>query len=133
MKRRFRVYGFGFLLGIIMAWALFLRGRNTKPYTAWTPNNRVLEEIRLDTQLDLDASFWCKITCLGFNSLDYDHLINDGNVAFDESEIEKDKKRYRVKLKVEDKGVLVVDYLFEESHRSVVNVFKEGEDIKCDC
>ena len=44
MKRRLRIYGFGLGLGILMAWALFLRGRNTSNYTAWTPNNRILEE-----------------------------------------------------------------------------------------
>lgn len=132
MKRRLRIYGFGFALGLLVAWAMFLRGRNTKNYTAWTPNNRILEEIRLDKQLDYTDAFWCELKCLGYSSIDLEALVNDGNVAFDESDVESSTKMYRVKLDT-DHGVLVIDYLFHPDYRSVKQVFVEGKTNNCNC
>ena len=134
MKRRFRIYGFGLLLGCIMAWALFLRGRNTKNYTSWTPNNRILEEIRLDSTLIPSQVFWCELNCLGFSSIEYEELLNDGNVLFDESQVKKWPRSYIVEFETEEKGTLTVSYSKTESrHYSVLSVAKVGETIKCDC
>lgn len=132
MKRRLRIYGFGFALGLIVAWAMFLRGRNTKNYTAWTPNNRILEEIRLDKKLQYSDAFWCEMKCLGFSSIDLDELVNDGNVAFNESDPKSVTKMYRVKLDT-DRGTLVIDYLFHPDYRSVKKVFVEGKESNCNC
>ena len=134
MKRRLRIYGFGLGLGLIMAWALFLRGRNTSNYTAWTPNNRILEEIRLDSTLTLDDAFWCEVRCLGFSSIEYDELLNDGNVIFGESHVETWPRSYKVEFETEDKGTLVIEYSKTEAkHFDVMNISKKGEDISCDC
>jgi len=134
MLRRLRIYGVGLGLGLLMAWALFLRGRNTKNYTAWTPNNRILEEIRLDTTLVNGASFWCEMKCLGFTSIEYDALLNDGNVIFGESQAKIWPRSYKVELETEDKGTLVVVYSKTESkHFEVISIIKKGEDISCDC
>lgn len=134
MKRRLKIYGFGVALGLILAWALFLRGRNTKNYIAWTPNNRILEEIRLDSTLETTDAFWCEMHCLGFSSLEYDELINNGNVMFDESQAKEFPRMYRVKLETENNGVLVIDFIFNENnHRSIDRVGKLGEEISCDC
>lgn len=134
MLRRLRIYGVGLGLGLLMAWALFLRGRNTRNYTAWTPNNRILEEIRLDTTLVNGTSFWCEIKCLGFTSIDYDVLLNDGNVIFGESQAKTWPRSYKVELETEDKGTLVVVYSKTETkHFEVTSITKKGEDISCDC
>ena len=134
MKRRLRIYGFGVGLGLIMAWALFLRGRNTKNYTAWTPNNRILEEIRLDSTLETTDFFWCEMHCLGYSSIDYEALINDGNVMFDESQAKEFPRMYRVQFETEENGTLVIDFIFNENnHRSIDKVSKLGEEINCDC
>lgn len=133
MIRRLRIYGVGLALGLLMAWALFLRGRNTKNYTAWTPNNRILEEIRLDNMV-LSDGFWCEIKCLGFSSIEYDELINNGNVVFGDSYVKTWPRSYKVEFKTESKGTLVIVYDKTESkHFSVKSVTKKGEDIKCDC
>ncbi|MFT4753032.1 MAG: hypothetical protein ACI9GM_001020 [Salibacteraceae bacterium] len=117
-----------------MAWALFLRGRNTKNYTSWTPNNRILEEIRLDSTLIPSPVFWCELNCLGFSSIEYEELLNDGNVLFDESQVKKWPRSYIVEFQTEEKGTLTVSYSKTESrHYSVLSVAKVGETIKCDC
>ncbi len=134
MKRRLRIYGFGLGLGILMAWALFLRGRNTSNYTAWTPNNRILEEIRLDSTLALDDAFWCEIGSLGFSSIEYDELLNDGNVVFSDSHVETWPRSYKVEYETENKGTLVIEYSKTEAkHFGVTSILKKGEDISCDC
>jgi hypothetical protein len=134
MKRRLRIYGFGMVLGLIMAWGLFLRGRNTKNYTSWTPNNRILEEIRLDSTLEPSKVFWCELNCLGFSSIEYDGLLNDGNVLFDESHVKTWPRSYKVEFETEDKGTLIMEYSKTETkHYSILSVDKKGESINCDC
>lgn len=134
MKRRLRIYGFGLVLGTIMAWALFLRGRNTKNYTSWMPNNRILEEIRLDSTLETNDYFWCEISCLGFSSLEYEGLLNDGNVLFDESQVKNWPRTYQVEYETESKGVLRIRFSKNEDKQfSIISVEKEGETFKCDC
>lgn len=134
MKRRFRIYGFGLVLGTIMAWALFLRGRNTKNYTSWTPNNRILEEIRLDSNMQTNDVFWCEVNCLGFSSIEYDALLNDGNVLFDESQAKTWPRAYQVEFETENKGVLRIRFSKSETKGySIVSVEKKDSDIKCDC
>lgn len=133
MKRRFRIYGFGLALGTILAWALFLRGRNTKNYTAWTPNNRILEEIRL-SDLQKSNEFWCQMKCLGFSSIEYEELVNDGNVNFGKSQVENWPRMYQVELETEDKGTLIIEYSkTEDKHFEIIKVEKEGSQITCDC
>ena len=134
MLRRLRIYGVGLGLGLLMAWALFLRGRNTKNYTAWTPNNRILEEIRLDTSLVNGDDFWCEMKCLGYSSIDYDELLNEGNVIFGDSHVKTWPRSYKVELETENKGTLVLVYSKTESkHFKVISVTKKSEDISCDC
>ncbi|UTW65016.1 hypothetical protein KFE94_10020 [bacterium SCSIO 12643] len=133
MKRRLRIYGFGLALGTILAWALFLRGRNTKNYTAWTPNNRILEEIRL-SDLEKTDAFWCQMKCYGFSSIEYDALVNDGNVNFRKSQVENWPRMYQVELETEDKGTLIIEYSKTEGkHFEIIRVVKEGSQINCDC
>ena len=134
MKRRLRIYGFGLGLGLLMAWALFLRGRNTRNYTAWTPNNRILEEIRLDSTLALNDAFWCELTCVGFSSIDYEELLEDGDVIFGDSHVKTWPRSYKVEYKTESKGTLILVYSKTESkHFDVISISKKGEEISCDC
>lgn len=134
MLRRLRIYGVGLGLGLIMAWALFLRGRDTKNYTAWTPNNRILEEVRLDSSMVMDEVFWCQLNCLGFSSIEYDELLNEGNVIFGESQVKTWPRSYKVEFETSKKGTLEVVYSkTEQKHFEVVSVSKKGEEISCDC
>ena len=134
MKRRLRIYGFGMALGLMLAWALFLRGRNTKAYTSWTPNNRILEEIRLDSTFQTTDKFWCEMGCVGFSSIEFDELLNDGEVQFGESQAKTWPRMYRVEYIVKNKGVLVLDFSKTETkHFEVIRVAKKGEEINCDC
>jgi hypothetical protein len=134
MKRRLRIYGFGVGLGLLMAWALFLRGRNTKNYTMWTPNNRILEEIRTDPYFSTNDFFWCEMKCLGFTSMDFEELLENGNVVFGESQAKSWPRIYRVELETEENGTLVVDFSkTEEKEFSVISVAKKGETDNCEC
>lgn len=138
MKRRFTIYGFGVVLGLILAWGLFLRGRNMKNYTSWTPNNRILEEIRLDTSLVLNQNNWCEIQCLGFSSITYDALLNSGNVVFSESDVTSWPRTYLVEFKTDKNGTLRVNYAKTKSkHFSILWIKKETEKVEtpiiCDC
>ncbi len=134
MLRRLRIYGFGVGLGLLLAWALFLRGRNTKNYTLWTPNNRILEEIRLDQNLETSDKFWCEIRCIGFSSIEYKELLNDGEVDFGESQTKIWPRMYRVEFETENKGALVIDFSKTELKEfSILSVSKKGEEISCDC
>jgi len=134
MKRRLRIYGFGMALGLMLAWALFLRGRNTTNYTAWTPNSRILEEIRLDKTLDIPENFWCEMKCVGFSSIEFESLLEDGNVDFSDSQVKTWPRMYRVEFETDDKGTLVLDFSKTEmKHFSIIKVVKKGENIECDC
>lgn len=134
MKRRLRIYGFGLVLGLMLAWAFFLRGRNTKAYTGWTPNNRILEEIRLDSSFQTTDKFWCEMDCIGFSSIELDKLLNDGEVKFNESQVKTWPRVYRVEYKAKDKGVLVLDFSKTKAkHFEVIKVAKKGVEFPCVC
>ena len=51
---RFKYFAFGLLLGSLIVYTLLFRNRDSLP--AWTPNDRVLQELRLADTILIDPS-----------------------------------------------------------------------------
>lgn len=134
-KRRLRVYLIGVGLGCILAWALVIRKRSNEMnrYMSWTPNGRVLLEIREDNNLILPDNFWCEMECQGFTSEDLRLLKEEGDVDFKASQTKGEHKTYVIRLNQEDDRVLRIDFEFEgDSHTAGLPV-NEANPKTCDC
>jgi len=132
-RRRLRIYLVGVFLGCLVTWAVLLRKRNMNELFAWTPNGRVLGELRSDTGLIQPGGFWCTMECYGFNSEDYRNLLTDGDVDFSNSDTRVENKKYVISYETEDRGTLRLVFVFDDEVHRLVEVTKVGETIECDC
>jgi hypothetical protein len=133
MWRRIRIYTFGLGLGLILTWALVLRNRNMAELLAWTPSERVLNELRADSTLKNPLTLACYLQCNRVNSLNYEQLFSDGNVLFSESIPRGEHKMYRIETKLEDKRVLFADFVFSDTQIVLNDMQVRGENNSCDC
>lgn len=133
MWRRIRIYLFGVGLGLILTWALVLRNRNMADLLAWTPSERVLNELRADSTLKNPSNLVCFLHCNGVNSLDYEQLFSNGNVLFNESTPRGEHKMYRIETKLENKRVLFADFIFSDTQIELNDMQVRGENNSCDC
>ncbi len=67
MLRRLRIYFIGFGLGLIMVYVLFLR-HGDRDLDFWTPDQRVLEAIRMDSVFHISQPLICFTDCLELDS-----------------------------------------------------------------
>lgn len=133
MWRRIRIYMFGVGLGLILTWALVLRNRNMADLLAWTPSERVLNELRADSTLKNPSNLACFLQCNGVNSLAYEQLFSNGNVLFSESTPRGEHKMYRIETTLENKRVLFADFIFSETQIVLNDMQVRGENNSCDC
>lgn len=132
MWRKLRIYLFGVGLGLIVTWALVLRNRNTQELLKWTPENRVMNEIKQDTALVYPRNFECILDCYGLNSLDMERLMEEGDVNFSKSQTRSDPKIYRVEY--EDEEVTIdADFAMGEEQNELKQIRVNGEKKNCAC
>lgn len=107
--QRFKYYGFGVILGCLIAYMLLIRGRGCY---AWTPNDRVINQLAVDSVV-IDESVQLPFP----DSLLIEH-IKASEVVFDESlvrdvackeyQLESDAERMR--FKVCKREIRLIDY-----------------------
>ncbi len=132
MWRRIRVFMFGVGLGLIVTWALVLRNRNTDEYLKWMPNERILEEIRIDSNTVLPPNFDCLLGCLDVTSLDYEQLTLEGRVNFEKSSPRETPKVYLVEHETEN-GILTAVYEFTGDEQHLVELYRDHPSQNCNC
>ncbi len=82
MKKRFALYGFGFVLGIILVF-FFLGGKNAS--CSWFPNERMLKIIR-SKQINYSEKVQNMILSNKIDSLDINLILDKGDIDFSKSE-----------------------------------------------
>lgn len=89
MKTRFTLYGFGFVIGILIVF-FFLGGK--KASCNWLPNDRILNII---SQKDLSLSHQVReqIKTTETDSLDIMKILSDGDIDFSQSIVKNDPCR----------------------------------------
>lgn len=123
---------FGVGLGLVVTWALVLRNRNADEYLRWMPSERILEEIRADSNTVLPQNFDCLLECLNITSLDYEKLTHNGKVNFKRSSPRETPKVYLIEYEVENETLEAV-YNFTDKEQHLVKLSKAGQTLNCEC
>jgi len=82
MKRRFTLYGFGFVIGIMLVF-FFLGGKNAS--CNWLPNDRMLKIIR-SKQISYSKDVQNLIISKEIDSMDINLVLDNGNIDFSKSQ-----------------------------------------------
>lgn len=132
MWRRIRIYMFGVGLGLVVTWALVLRNRNADEYLMWTPSERILGDIRADSNTVLPDNFNCLLDCIEITSLDYENLTHDGKVNYKRSSPRENPKIYLIEHEVENRMIEAV-YEFTETEQRLVKLSVANQPANCEC
>lgn len=79
MLRRLRIYFVGFGLGLIMTYVIFSKSED-RNLDIWTPEQRVLEDIRNDSVFLEAPKLRCYLNCLDVTSDELAALWTEGSV-----------------------------------------------------
>lgn len=79
MKKRFTLFLYGFIAGIILI--ILMYGSRSKTLFDWTPEGRVLKRLRM-TEKIISDSMQCILDCNSFTSEQFELLLDDGDVNF---------------------------------------------------
>lgn len=90
LLRRFKYYGIGFGIGLIISIILF-QGRGCE----WLPSNRVKAGI-IRSDIMVSDSISCLINCLKMDSTNFYKWIGNADVNFGKSETKKMPRIYRL-------------------------------------
>ena len=85
MRTRFTLYGFGFVLGIILVF-FFLGGKNSS--CNWMPNERILNIIK-QKKISISEPVKDEMGSMAVDSLDIMQILNDGDIDFSKSQLSK--------------------------------------------
>jgi hypothetical protein len=117
--RRLKYYGIGFLIGLVFVF-IFFQNRGC----SWLPSNRVKNAF-LDRLIVVPEDQLPLLNSKGITTEDIIEVLNDGDVAFNESDTEGDLKVYKLSKNIEGKGVMNFFFtLPNESFISEVNLSK---------
>ena len=89
MKTRFTLYGFGFVIGIILVF-FFLGGKNAS--CNWMPNQRILNIIK-QKKLSISESVKNDMNGISVDSLDIMQILDNGDIDFSKSQVKNDPCR----------------------------------------
>ena len=104
MKKRFTLYGSGFVLGILMVF-FFLGGKRAS--CNWLPNDRILNIIR-QKQINLNEEVRSQLNEIGSDSLDIYRMLENGDVDFSKSRVKNDPCRlYWIQGEGEQKELVI--------------------------
>ncbi len=109
--QRFKFYAFGLLIGSMLVYFTVVRHRDEMP--AWTPNDRVLQELRLADTILMGAD-----VVLPFPDSLLKGRIRQSTVRFGESDVRTDScrvyqlvsDRERMRFRICAKAVSLVEY-----------------------
>jgi len=104
MRKRFALYGFGFLMGIALVF-FFLGGKNAS--CNWFPNDRMLNIIR-SKQIQYSESINDAIETKRIDSADINNILVNGDIDFSKSQTKnKPCRNYLINGKKEQKEMSI--------------------------
>jgi len=118
MRKRFALYGFGFLMGIALVF-FFLGGKNAS--CNWLPNDRMLNIIR-SKHIEYSESIKDAISTKRIDSADINNILVNGDIDFSKSQTknkpcrnylingERDQKNMSITVKICD-SIATIDHL----------------------
>lgn len=89
MKTRFTLYGFGFVLGLILVF-FFLGGK--KSSCNWMPNDRILNIIA-QKEISIDEHVKQMMASSAIDSLDLMMILQNGDIDFSKSQVKNEPCR----------------------------------------
>jgi hypothetical protein len=134
MARRLRIYFIGVGLGLILTWALVLRNRNADELLAWTPKNRILNELKADSNLQYPDEYTCLLKCHELTSLDIENVMNDGEINFKESSTRSEPRIYQIEWEKSSSETVFGEFEFSsDSTHTLLDFGIVGREKDCAC
>jgi len=79
--RRFKLYGFGVALGLVLSYGFF-----HDRYPTWLPGSVIMEELNARALIYSDLAT-CQMGCRNISKENIEDLLSNGEVIFSESEV----------------------------------------------
>ena len=130
MKRRVKLYLFGFLLGCALTAGIF--GDKIQYLFSWLPNQRILDRIQ-QTELKQTPKANCMIECYQISNKNIQDLIYDGTVQIPKSEPQAYPKIYFIEHETEEFGRYALRFECYEKSSIIIEAKKFDVEIECNC
>jgi hypothetical protein len=126
--RRFKFYGFGFLLGLMMVAVLF-RGRSCEK-----PSSRKLAELE-HQKLEYSKHAACRMLCRNITEAEIKQILKSGKVNYDKSNVhEKPYGTYAVEgIAADGKSLRIIIADCDTISKVVTAIDLKMEKDSCDC
>jgi len=126
VKKRFRLFLIGFIIGIIVV--IFAYGEKASTMFDWTPEARVLKRLRLTEKIVSD-SMQCLLDCNQFDQAKWKVLYDQGKVNFAKAR-NKPFPIYTITLQNDSIPTIILSFSAQDE-LSVITEVKGLND--CDC
>lgn len=126
MRRRFRLFLVGFIIGIIVV--IFAYGEKASTMFDWTPEGRVLKRLRLTEKIVSD-SMQCLLDCNQFDEEKWKLLYDYGDVNFAKAR-NKPYPIYTISLQNDSIPQIIISFSAEDEI-SVITEVKGSKDCNC--
>ena len=127
MNRRFRLFLFGFIIGIIVV--ILVYGEKSNTMFKWTPEGRIQKRLKL-TEKIVNDSLQCILDCNDFNEESWSDLYENGDVNFARAR-NKPFPIYSVTVKDDDLKELTLTFSTEDELSILIGI--EGGNEQCNC
>jgi len=127
VNRRYRLFLFGFILGIGLV--ILIYGDKSSTMFNWTPEGRVLKRLRL-TEKIISDSMQCVLDCNNFDEEHWKYLYKEGDVNFSRA---RTKPYALYSITIENDSIALTSLTFEAKDSLSVIVEFTGSEINCDC
>lgn len=127
MKRRFRLFLIGFIIGIIIV--IFAYGEKANTMFDWAPESRVLKRIRL-TEKEISDSLQCMLDCNGFDEDSWKLMYKNGDVNFAKA---RNKPFPIYVITIENDRSAKSELTFSAQDSISVLIGFRGDIVECDC
>ena len=129
MWRRIRIYGVGFILGLIACFFLFRDGCNEYNYL---PEGRILAELS-SHPLTPTERMSCLLKCQGVQQWDLEWLLKEGSVVMKESNPRTEPKDYVVEGTTNEGKKLKIRFQLIDDTTAPIAIMKPYSGTSCDC
>jgi hypothetical protein len=126
VKKRFRLFLIGFIIGIIVV--IIAYGEKSKTMFDWTPEGRVLKRLKL-TEKVVNDSMQCILDCNNFDQKHWEYMYLEGKVNFSRART-KPYPIYSVTIENDSIPLTKLTFLAKDSTSVLIDF--SGANI-CDC
>ncbi len=124
MKKRFALYGFGFMMGIGLVF-FFLGGK--KASCNWLPNDRMLKIIR-SKQINYSDNINDAISTKRIDSTDINNILVNGEIDFSKSQTKNNPCREYLIHGENDQKIMSITVKICDSIATIQNIFISEND-----